>query len=247
MLAKSFQYGLTIAVVLLSCLTVSPLRLYALAEGRETDSIGQLTARKSFEEDEQRLLELTDGPMTPYMFSYELSPDVQRMKIYCERSSCDQETETVLLIERDFVDAPDSEPRRGEIFISEAHHYVSIRDIYHKDMNVMNADGKIIGVKKGTEVFGWDTAEYPLWPEKNSNAPTLNIHAYYTSVMPDDGRDEGEGVLLGERVNMLLLVKVNEMEVLSRIRHAERDAETLWNEIKGSENMATCVFYCVIE
>lgn len=127
---------------------------------------------------------------------------------------------------------PYVEPRRGDIFISTAHRYTTLNEVYYKDTEVWDKDGVVVDVLHRRELTQWDTGAYPQ-VEEPFVAPTFQV------CFP---AEEASAVEKGVPMNLLLMVESTEAEGTSFFG---KTAQELLDNPKVLGTSRFHVFYCI--
>lgn len=201
-----------------------------------------------YNDETRQVLELTDGFLLPWCFSYTVSSEFHYLKVYCERFVGSHEIDNTLLLEREFIESSDNEPHKGEILISGVHRYVSLRDIYFKDMDLVNIEGTVIDTVEGMKVFGWDYKDFPAMRESESQPNIEKALALFPATIPVNNAENTENIYPGERMDLALYIEAPGAEAFNKYSYVEitiGDTITLPEDI--SDTFVLYVFYCVFE
>jgi hypothetical protein len=107
------------------------------------------------------ILNLTDGPAIPAVFSYDCPSSYKRLEIGCELYQGSEKKLNTVLIDYAFT-AEGDQSRTGDILISPQNRYVSYKDTYRKDMEGHDQNGNTIQTFKDMEVWNWGNEAFPV-------------------------------------------------------------------------------------
>ena len=110
------------------------------------------------------ILNLTDGPSIPVVFSYDFPSTYKRFEIGCELYQGSEKKLNTVLIDYAFT-ADGDQSRQGDILISPQNRYVSYKDNYKKDVEGHDQNGNTIQIFKDMEVWNWGSEAFPV-PEE---------------------------------------------------------------------------------
>jgi hypothetical protein len=201
-----------------------------------------------YNDETRQILELTDGFLLPWRFSYSVPSDFHNLKMFCERFVGLHKLDDTLLIDYDFPEPSVNEPYQGEILISGIHRYVSQRTLYRKNIDCVDQNGTLIETIKAMEVFGWDYAEFPLSTEKCSGSAEATTIALFPATIPVNSIMSTESIIPGERIDLALYIEASGAEAFEKYNYVEitlGDAIALPEDIP--DTFISYVIYCVFE
>ena len=227
--------------VLLFLLAGYPCAATAAPSGNDSRPTG-IIYRREFDESSLEVLTLTDGPLLPSAFSYRTDAGFERLVLFCDRYTGSLKTDTLQLLERRFGEAQSGQDRRGEILISGTHRYVSLRDVFLRDMECVDGSGNVLEVVRGTEVYSWDQAAFSALPETSS--PPVVAQAVFSSVRSADAAESAGGVRREDPVFLLFLSEAP----VSGLSDLQLSSETLPALLSTlPDDAVSFVFYCIFD
>ena len=220
----------------LSCLVlleIGKAAFLGVAASADAESESYVIANTEIDEEAKRVLGLLEGPVgSSFYLTYQTDDSYSNVSLCCDTYVDGEKVEEAILLDFAFAQTPYTEPRRGDIFISTAHRYTTLNEIYYKDTEVWDKDGVVVDVLHRREYTRWDTGAYPQ-VEESFVAPAFQV------CFPVE---EASAVEKGVPVNLLLMVERTEAEGTSFFGKTAQ--ELLDNpEILGTSRFH--VFYCV--